>query len=110
MMNERRGLDLTILSLFAFAAFATMILNWSSPIARALQSGQRISGLLIGSDYEDYTRHSDTLMYVSYDPQSRFLDVMSIPRDTMVTVPGQPRIRRINEEFAYEWRHSGKDF
>ncbi len=109
-MNERRWPELTILSVCAFGAFVTMFLNFRSPVARALQRGERISGLLIGSDYEDYTRHSDTLMFVSYDPQSRFLDVMSIPRDTAISLPSRPHIHRINEVFAYEFRHSGRNF
>src|SRR5579872_1397699 len=88
----------------------TMGLNWQSPVARALQQGQRINGLLIGSDYEDNTRHSDTLMLVSYDPQNRFLDVLSIPRDTQVSIPELPHIKRINETFAYEFRRSGRSF
>jgi LCP family protein required for cell wall assembly len=87
-----------------------MALNWRSPVARALRRGERINGLLIGSDYEDRTRHSDTLMFVSYDPQTRFLDVLSIPRDTQVRIPGLPRVTRINEIFAYEFLRSHKDF
>jgi len=51
-------------------------------VARALLKEQRIPGVVFGSDYEDNTRHSDTIMFVSYDPQSRFLDDLSIPRDT----------------------------
>lgn len=91
-------------------ALLAMGLHWHSPVARALQSGQRINGLVIGSDYEDNSRHSDTLMVVSYDPQTRFLDVLSIPRDTRVSIPGLPHVRRINETFAYEFRHSGRNF
>jgi LCP family protein required for cell wall assembly len=71
---------------------------------------QRIRGLVIGSDYEDNTRHSDTMMVVQYDPKTRFLDVLSIPRDTMISDPARPSIKRINEIFAYEFRHTGKDF
>src|SRR5579863_3991453 len=109
-MTRVRSFDRVIILGCVFFCLLTMWLNWQSPVARALQQGRRVSGLLIGSDYEDYTRHSDTLMFVSYDPESRFLDVMSIPRDTMVALPDLPHVRRINEVFAYEWRHSGHDF
>src|SRR5256885_7660635 len=102
--------DRMILAACAFMSLFTMGLAWQSPVARALIEEQRIRGLLIGSDYEDRTRHSDTLMAISYDPQSRFLDVLSVPRDTMITVPSMPAVRRINEIFAHEFRHSGKDF
>lgn len=107
---RRSPFDLAVISGCALLCLLTMGLSWQSPVARALQKGQRVTGLLIGSDYEDYTRHSDTLMFVSYDPASRFLDVMSIPRDTMVNLPDLPHVKRINEVFAYEWRHSGHDF
>lgn len=109
-MKRNRRLDLSILGACLSLSVLTMVLNWKSPLARTLQRGQRVNGLLIGSDYEDYARHSDTLMFVSYDPQSRFLDVMSIPRDTAVSDPARPYVRRVNEIFAYEFRHSGRDF
>src|SRR5690348_6720854 len=88
----------------------TMGLMWHSPVARSLIKEERIRGLVIGSDYEDNTRHSDTMMVISYDPQSRFLDVLSIPRDTMISVPGMPAVHRVNEIFAHEFKHSGKSF
>ena len=106
-MTERaHPFDIAVIAVCLFLAVLTMALNWSSPIAMSLQRGERITGLLLGSDYEDYTRHSDTMMFVSYDPTSRFLDVMSIPRDTMVSLPDMPNVHRINEIFAYDWRHS----
>src|SRR5690242_8123383 len=88
----------------------TMGLTWQSPVARSLMKEERIRGILIGSDYEDNTRHSDTMMVISYDPQSRFLDVLSIPRDTMISIPGMPAVHRVNEFFAHEFKHSGKSF
>src|SRR6185437_14301545 len=109
-MTPRRPFDIAVIVVCLFMAAATMALDASSPVAMALQRGDRITGLLIGSDYEDYTRHSDTMMFVSYDPTSRFLDVMSIPRDTMISMPDLPYVHRVNEVFAYEWRHSGHSF
>jgi len=103
-------LDLGFAGMCVALSLMTGWMNWQSPVARTLLEGKRISGLIIGSDYEDRTRHSDTLMYVSYDPQSRFLDVLSIPRDTHVTLSDLPSVHRINEVFAYEFHHTGKDF
>src|SRR5438105_2691293 len=88
----------------------SITLNAHSPVAQKLLKGQRVSGLIIGSDYEDNTRHSDTLMFVSYDPHTRFLDILSIPRDTEVKIKELPAVKRINEIFAHEFHHSGKDF
>lgn len=94
----------------AILALVSMGLMWQSPVARALIEEKPIRGVLIGSDYDDYARHSDTLMVFSYDPNTRFLDILSIPRDTMVSIPHMPAVRRINEVFTYEFRHSGKNF
>jgi LCP family protein required for cell wall assembly len=109
-MNRNRIFDLSVLSICGIAAMAALILNLQSPVAQSLTRGERLWGLLIGSDYEDNARHSDTLMVVSYEPQTRFLDVLSIPRDTMVSIPELPYVHRINEVFTYEFRHSGKNF
>jgi LCP family protein required for cell wall assembly len=103
-------LDKSVAAVCILFSLLTMLLNAQSPVARQLLRGDRVTGLLIGSDYEDRTRHSDTLMYVSYDPSSRFLDVLSIPRDTMVKIPEMPVVRRVNEIFTYEFKHSNKDF
>lgn len=102
--------DRLILAACAGLSVLTMGLTWQSPVARSLMEEESFRGLVIGSDYEDNTRHSDTMMVVSYDPKTRFLDVLSIPRDTMIADPSRPSIRRVNEIFAYEFRHTGKDF
>src|SRR4051812_14181601 len=109
-MKQIGFLDKAFAGVCIVLSLVSMLLNASSPVARQLLRGERITGLLIGSDYEDRTRHSDTLMYISYDPRSRFLDVLSIPRDTMVKVPEMPAVRRVNEIFTYEFKHSNKDF
>jgi len=109
-LNGARAFDLSVLGFCAAAAGLTLALDLSSPVAQSLSRGERLWGVLIGSDYEDNARHSDTLMVVSYEPQSRFLDVLSIPRDTMVSIPELPYVRRINEVFTFEFRHSGKNF
>jgi LCP family protein required for cell wall assembly len=102
--------DRLLLAACAGLSLLTMGLTWQSPVARSLMEEERFTGLVIGSDYEDKSRHSDTMMVVSYSPKTRFLDVLSIPRDTMVSVPAMPAVKRINEIFAYEFRHTGKDF
>src|SRR5580698_6967936 len=103
-------IERVILAACAGLSLLTMGLTWQSPVARSLMQEQRIRGLLIGSDYEDNTRHSDTMMVISYDPQSRFLDVLSIPRDTMISLSQMPSVHRVNEVFAHEFTHSGKNF
>lgn len=80
------------------------ILATRSPVARALRQGDPISGTVIGTDLAYHSPHSDTLMVWFYRPSETRLDVLSIPRDTKIDLPGY-RFRRINEVFAY---HYGK--
>src|SRR5687768_17554642 len=79
-----------------------------SPVAGALRAGQPVSGVVLGTDLVDYARHSDTLMLWNYDPRRGRVDVLSVPRDTRISLPGY-RFRRINEVFAYHYGLS-RDF
>lgn len=81
------------------------ILSTQSPVAQALRHGDTMTGAIIGTDLADHAPHSDTLMVWLYRPSETRLDVLSIPRDTKIDLPGY-RFRRINEVFAY---HYGKD-
>ena len=72
--------DRFILAGCAGLSLLTMGLTWQSPVGRSLMQEQPIRGLLIGRDYKGNTRHSDTMMVVSYDPRTRFLDVLHSTR------------------------------
>lgn len=74
----------------------------TSPVARALRQGDPISGAVIGTDLVDHAPHSDTLMVWLFRPSESRLDILSIPRDTKIDLPGF-RFRRINEVFAYHF-------
>jgi polyisoprenyl-teichoic acid--peptidoglycan teichoic acid transferase len=86
----------------------SIYLSWTSPIARAVRSGKMINGLVIGTDYVDYCRHSDTLLFLNYDSGARFLTVMSIPRDTKFS-PAAYNFRKINEVYAYHHKKDKND-
>lgn len=73
-----------------------------SPVAYALRHGVPMSGVVIGTDLADHAPHSDTLMVWLYHPSETRLDVLSIPRDTKIDLPGY-RFRRINEVFAFHY-------
>jgi len=96
-----------LIAIAALTAF-TIYLSWSSPFSKAVRNGERINAILIGTDWVDYARHSDTLMFVSYDPKTRFLDVISIPRDTHFSPKGY-NFRKINEVFAYHFHTKHSD-
>jgi LCP family protein required for cell wall assembly len=86
----------------------TLYLSWTSPFARAIRNGELINGLVIGTDWVDYARHSDTLIFANYDPTRRFLNIISIPRDTHFSPPGYT-FHRINEIYAYHYRTKKND-
>lgn len=71
-----------------------------SPLVSALRRGEPVVGVLLGTDLAENAPHSDTLMVWRYDPRAVRLDVLSIPRDTKIDLPGY-RFHRINEIFAY---------
>jgi LCP family protein required for cell wall assembly len=97
-----------ILFATAFLVAASIYLSWRSPISRAIKNGGRINALIIGTDWVDYARHSDTLIFISYDPVRRFLDIISIPRDTKYNPDGY-NFKRINEVYAFHYRTKKND-
>jgi polyisoprenyl-teichoic acid--peptidoglycan teichoic acid transferase len=88
--------------------FCVVVISAFSPVVSALTKYKRINLILLGTDWVDYCRHSDTLMFISYEPRTRFLDILSIPRDTRIQLPGLD-LHRINEVYAYNYRISKRD-
>ncbi len=78
-----------------------------SPVAWPARLARRTTVLLIGVDVTLDTRRqvvpvarSDTLMLVGFDPMRRRVSVLSIPRDTLVTIPGVGEAK-INAAYAF---------
>lgn len=86
----------------AAAVLISCVFASFSEVAASLRAGRPISGAVMGTDKVDYARHSDTLMVWSYDPMHERLDLLSVPRDTRIHLPGY-KFRRINEVFAYHY-------
>jgi len=64
-----------------------------SNLPPAWDGGSRITVLLIGLDYRDWTAgegapRSDTMILLTIDPQTKTAGMMSIPRDMWVNIPG----------------------
>ncbi len=62
---------------------------------------ERINVLLLGVDAVESTERSDTIMVASLDPLTREAAVLSIPRDTLVNLPGRPGREKIAHAHAY---------
>lgn len=86
-----------------FIIAASLFLMSRSSLAIALNHQQPVFGLLIGTDFVDNARHADTIMLVRYQPTTRSLDLLSIPRDTRIDIP-KLKIRKITEVYAYAFR------
>jgi len=74
-------------------------------------SNQPVTALVIGSDYRSSdgpaaanTSRSDTLMLVRLDPRTKYISLLSLPRDLHVTIPaykGQPaHVDKINAAYS----------
>lgn len=62
--------------------------------------GSRVNILLLGIDFlKEGQQRSDSMMVASFGYNS--LRLTSIMRDTMVTIPGQPGLHKINSAFSY---------
>jgi polyisoprenyl-teichoic acid--peptidoglycan teichoic acid transferase len=96
------------LIIIVVAVGITIFFSMTSPIARAVRNSEPINGMLIGTDWVDYARHSDTLVFVNYEPADRFLNIVSIPRDTHFSPAGY-HFYRINEVYAYNYKMKKND-
>lgn len=59
---------------------------------------KRVSFLLIGADRRpgDTTFNADSIIVASVDPETKIVSLLSIPRDTRVTLPGSSPFVKIN--------------
>ena len=105
---KKKILPAMFAALILASAAASIWWSWRSGVSRTLLQGKPISGLIIGTDFVDNARHSDTIIYARYNPTDRKLDFLSIPRDTRVELP-KLRVRRINEVYAYYYKASKKN-
>lgn len=67
---------------------------------------RKINVLLLGVDDGDpenasSPKRSDTMMLVSIDPENKKVNIMSIPRDSRVVIPGQSGYDKITHAHAY---------
>ena len=56
--------------------------------------------LLLGVDATDGVRRSDTIMVAHIDAKTKSISIVSIPRDTLVVIPGV-RLDKINHAYAF---------
>ncbi|MCB4756567.1 MAG: LCP family protein [Elusimicrobia bacterium] len=98
-LAAQRTVALIFLGLILMALYGAR----KSPVAQALQRGERVPILLFGIDAADASHHTDTILLSVLNPFENNLSLLSIPRDTRVHVHGY-LFRRINEIYGYYYR------
>lgn len=70
-----------------------------SELEKLIESTNRINILCFGTD----GARADTIMFVSYDPDNKLIDILSIPRDTYNSVPGHNNAgqNKINAAYGF---------
>lgn len=98
---------LFVICTVAAVGYGTLRFSEESPSgddrrALAADTRKRINFLLLGSDARDgeMRARSDSIIFVSADPKNKRLVLLSIPRDTLVDIPGYGR-DRINAAMLY---------
>lgn len=71
------------------------------------RKSKRLNVLLMGSD----GGRSDTMMLVSFDPDRKLLDIVSVPRDTYNKLPGHdsPGAEKINAVYGFKGAEGGPE-
>ncbi|MFZ5969527.1 MAG: LCP family protein [Bacillota bacterium] len=66
---------------------------------------ERVNVLIVGIDAKDAqnsgTSRTDTMMVATFDPKTKRVDIISIPRDTRVVIRGHKGKDKINHAHAY---------
>jgi len=102
--TEKLILLFVLISTFLFVFFSS-----PSEVFQFIRQGKRINILILGCDELNFARHADAIMLISYEPKTRFLDVLSIPRDTKVPCSKEfswRGYRKISEIYAMVYKKS----
>ncbi|HLD29280.1 MAG TPA: LCP family protein, partial [bacterium] len=93
----------TVLGILLAALFAGSIYLSGAAVSGWIQKGQRVSFLVLGVDELKHGRHADVILLFSYEPKTRLLDIISIPRDTLAGSSGRMP-RKLSEVFYLNLR------
>ena len=80
----------------------------SGKVKRMLLRGEIITTLLLGTDEVGNSFRADTILLAIYSPSEKRLNLISIPRDTMVVGP-DGKADKLNHLFAYDHRRLGPE-
>ncbi|MEG1836676.1 MAG: LCP family protein [Synergistaceae bacterium] len=72
----------------------------NNPSYTALRDQGKFNILIMGEDNVDGSRRSDTILFVTIDIDDKNVKVISLPRDTRVSIP-RHGMQKLNHAFAY---------
>lgn len=109
MKKLRISLKNLILALILISIALFIFFSYSGKVFKFIRQGKRINILVLGCDELKFAKHADVIMLLSYEPRTRFLDILSIPRDTKV--PCSKKLswrgyRKISEIYALVYKKS----
>lgn len=104
-----------VLALAGATVYAYLNIVHTPPATQVVKSTQRlpetlsnrVNILLMGVDDKDHenpydtARRSDTMMVASISPQDGTVNLLSLPRDTKVNIPGRKGYDKLNHAYAY---------
>lgn len=88
----------------SYMGTATVVRDSQGTALPADKLNKRINVLLLGvddGDEESKNSRSDTMIVVSINPDDGAVNLLSIPRDTKVTIPGRKGEDKITHAYAY---------
>ncbi|NIN92898.1 hypothetical protein GTN42_05250 [bacterium] len=99
----------SILAFILISIVLFIIFSYNGRVFQFIRQGKRINILVLGCDELKFAKHADVIMLLSYEPRTRFLDVLSIPRDTKAPCSKELSwrgYRKISEIYALVYRKS----
>ncbi len=98
----------SVTAIYVFLSGLTVEEQETSAKAPVPDPGERIHILVLGVDEEQPTgdegyvpARSDTLLLVTLDPVTSEANIVSIPRDTQVRIPGRPHPEKVAHAYAH---------
>ncbi|MBN2407498.1 MAG: LCP family protein [Elusimicrobia bacterium] len=111
--NASRGsAALRVLYFSLFISLVFVLITLFSPVKKALVCSKRINILLMGISETDYAKFAEVIKIISYEPVTGFLDIVSVPRDTMIPVSTDitwKGIQKLDEIYSRLEREYGAD-
>jgi LCP family protein required for cell wall assembly len=84
----------------AFVVSRMAVIEMLFTLSPTVTAVPEMNVLLLGIDATDGARRSDTIMVMHVDPKTKSVGIVSIPRDTLVVIPGV-RLDKINHAYAF---------